>query len=115
MVIFDGMADRPIPEFGNQTPLEVARKPCMDELAERGICGLMDTLEPGLPPGSDTAHLALLGYNPFEVYTGRGPFEAAGAGLELRAGDIAFRANYATVDRGLVVKDRRAGRNRGTE
>lgn len=70
----------------------------------------MDTIAPGVPPGSDTAHLALLGYDPFEVYTGRGPFEAAGAGIELHPGDVAFRANYATVDDALVVKDRRAGR-----
>lgn len=109
-VICDGMADRPVPELGNRTPLEVARKPNMDELARRGVCGLMDTIAPGIPPGSDTAHLALLGYDPFEVYTGRGPFEAAGAGLELKPGDIALRANFATVDKKLVVLDRRAGR-----
>jgi len=110
VVICDGMADRPVPELGNRTPLEAARKPNMDELARRGICGLMDTIAPGIPPGSDTAHLALLGYDPFEVYTGRGPFEAAGAGLELKAGDIALRVNFATVDDELVVRDRRAGR-----
>ena len=110
MVICDGMADRPVPGLGGRTPLEVARKPNMDELARRGICGLMDTIAPGIPPGSDTAHLALLGYDPFEVYTGRGPFEAAGAGLKLEAGDIALRVNFATVDDKLVVRDRRAGR-----
>ena len=115
MVICDGMADRPVPELGDRTPLEAARKPNMDELARRGICGLMDTIAPGLPPGSDAAHLALLGYDPFEVYTGRGPFEAAGAGIALEAGDIALRANYATVDRRLIVKDRRAGRIQKTE
>ena len=110
MLIGDGMADRPVPELNNRTPLEAARKPNMDKLAQRGICGLMDTIAPGIPPGSDTAHLALLGYDPFEVYTGRGPFEAAGAGIDMRPGDIAFRINYATVDDDLVVKDRRAGR-----
>jgi len=110
MLICDGMADRPVPELNNRTPLEAARKPNMDKLAQRGICGLMDTIAPGIPPGSDTAHLALLGYDPFEVYTGRGPFEAAGAGIDLLPGDVAFRANYATVDDNLVIRDRRAGR-----
>lgn len=110
MLICDGMADRQVAKLGNRTPLEAARTPNMDKLAKRGVCGLMDTIAPGVPPGSDTAHLALLGYDPFEVYTGRGPFEAAGAGIELHPGDVAFRANYATVDDALVVKDRRAGR-----
>ncbi|MDH5686102.1 MAG: 2,3-bisphosphoglycerate-independent phosphoglycerate mutase [Hadesarchaea archaeon] len=115
MLICDGMADRPVPELGNLTPLEAAQKPNMNGIARRGICGLMDTIAPGVPPGSDTAHLALLGYDPFEVYTGRGPFEAAGAGIDLRAGDIAFRVNYATIDEKLIVKDRRAGRIQDTK
>ena len=110
MLICDGMADRQVAKLGNRTPLEAARTPNMDKLAKQGICGLMDTIAPGVPPGSDTAHLALLGYDPFEVYTGRGPFEAAGAGIELHPGDVAFRGNYATVDDTLIVKDRRAGR-----
>ena len=115
MLICDGLADRPLPKLGNRTPLEIANKSNMDWLAKRGICGLIDTIAPGIPPGSDTAHLALLGYDPFETYTGRGPFEAAGAGVELQAGDVAFRANYATVDDDFIVKDRRAGRVHGTE
>ena len=115
LLICDGMADRPVPELANKTPLEIASKPNMDWLAKRGICGMMDTIAPGIPPGSDTAHLALLGYDPHEVYTGRGPFEAAGAGIELKAGDVAFRANYATVDNNLKITDRRAGRIQGTE
>lgn len=115
MLICDGMADRPVPELGGLTPLEAAKKPHMNEIAGRGICGLMDTIAPGVPPGSDTAHLALLGYDPFKHYTGRGPFEAAGAGIELRPGDIAFRVNFATVDDSMVVVDRRAGRIRETQ
>jgi len=110
VVICDGMADRPVPELANKTPLEIAHTPNLDWLAKHGVCGIMDTIEPGVPPGSDTAHLALLGYNPFEVYTGRGPFEAAGAGIDLDPGDIAFRANFATVDDSGVITDRRAGR-----
>ena len=115
MIISDGVADRPVPELNNRTPLQVARKPNMNELAKRGICGLMHTIAPGVAPGSDTAHLALLGYDPFKVYTGRGPFEAAGAGIRLKPGDIAFRVNYATVNDNLIVRNRRAGRIRDTQ
>ncbi len=115
MLICDGMADRPVKELAYKTPLEIANKPNMDWLAKRGISGIMDTIATGVIPGSDTAHLALLGYDPYESYTGRGPFEAAGAGIDLKAGDIAFRANYATVNDKLVITDRRAGRIHGTE
>jgi 2,3-bisphosphoglycerate-independent phosphoglycerate mutase len=110
LIICDGMADRPVKSLGYKTPLEVAKKPNMDRIASEGICGMMYAIAPGIPPGSDTAHLAILGYDPYQVYTGRGPFEAAGAGLELQPGDIAFRANYASVNENLVVTDRRAGR-----
>jgi len=65
---------------------------------------------PGVPPGSDTSHLALLGYDPRLVYTGRGPFEAAGVGIEVQRGDVAFRCNFATVDDNMKLIDRRAGR-----
>ncbi len=114
VLITDGLADRPVEALGWKTPLEVARKPNLDEIAKRGISGLMYTIAPGVPPGSDTAHLALFGYDPYEVYTGRGPFEAAGAGIDMKPGDIAFRVNYATVDDNLVIKDRRAGRIQDT-
>lgn len=110
LVVCDGLADRPMRELGDLTPLEAARKPIMDEIAKRGICGLMDPIAPGIAPGSDTAHLSLLGYDPFEVYSGRGPFEAAGAGIDLKPRDIAFRVNFSTVDEKLILKDRRAGR-----
>ena len=110
LIICDGMADRPVKTLGGKTPLEVAEKPNMDQIASEGICGMMYAIGPGIPPGSDTSHLAILGYEPRQVYTGRGPFEAAGAGLQLKPGDVAFRANYASVDENLVVTDRRAGR-----
>ncbi len=110
LVICDGMGDRPVEQLKGMTPLEAADIPNMDRLAKEGQTGLMDVIAPGIAPGSDTAHLALLGYDPLEVYTGRGPFEAAGNGMELRKGDVAFRCNFATVDDGLVVTDRRAGR-----
>ena len=115
MLVCDGMADRPIEDFGGKTPLEVSMKENMDAIAARGICGIMDPIAPGVRVGSDTTHLALLGYDPYMYYTGRGPFEALGAGLEVRKGDVAFRVNFATVDEDMVVKDRRAGRiNKGT-
>lgn len=82
----------------------------MDEIAREGVCGLMDILAPGVRPGSDVAHLALLGYDPFVYYTGRGVFEAAGSGLKVGPNDVAFRCNFATVDENGVVVDRRAGR-----
>jgi len=112
LIVGDGMADRFDPDRG-ETPLQAADVPNMDELARRGSTGLMDPIRAGVRPGSDTAHLALLGYDPFEVYPGRGPLEALGAGVEVRPGDVAFRCNFATVreENGeLIVEDRRAGR-----
>lgn len=110
LVIADGMADRPIKELGFKTPLESAVKPNLDCVAKKGICGIMDPIAPGTPPGSDTATLALLGYDPSKVYSGRGALEAEGSGVEVLPGDVAFRSNFATVNDDLVVLDRRAGR-----
>lgn len=116
LVICDGMADRPSDALKGMTPLEAAEAPTMDRLARDGQIGLMDVIAPGVVPGSDTAHLALLGYDPMKVYTGRGPFEAAGEGVEVRKGDVAFRCNFATVDGRMSVIDRRAGRiSEGTD
>jgi 2,3-bisphosphoglycerate-independent phosphoglycerate mutase len=112
MVILDGLADRPVAELGNKTPLQAAKKPHLNWFAKNGKCGLLDPIAPGIRPGSDTSHLALLGYDPEEVYTGRGPYEAAGVGLSLEEGDVAFRCNFGTVDENGIVKDRRAGRIR---
>lgn len=110
LVIMDGVADRSVSEFEGRTPLEVASHPNLDWFAKYSVCGLMDTISPGVRPGSDTAHLALLGYDPYKVYTGRGPFEAAGVGLTGKKGDVAFRCNFATVNDKFEVIDRRAGR-----
>lgn len=110
LVIADGMADRPIEELGWRTPLEAARKPSMNKIAKAGICGILDPLSPGTPPGSDAATLALLGYDALKVYSGRGALEALGSGVRVLPGDVAFRCNFATVDKNLVVLDRRAGR-----
>jgi len=110
LLIGDGLGDRPVAELGGKTPLEAAVKPNMDKLAAQGECGIMDPIAPGVRAGSDTSHLALLGYDPYQCYTGRGPFEAAGIGMDVQRGDVAFRCNFTTVDENLVVIDRRAGR-----
>lgn len=110
MVIADGMADRPVKELGWKTPLEAARRPSLNEIAKTGICGIVDPISPGVPPGSDAATLALLGYDALRVYTGRGALEALGSGVSVLPGDVAFRCNFATVDGNMVVHDRRAGR-----
>jgi len=110
LLIGDGLGDRPVAELGGKTPLEAAVKPNMDKLAAQGECGIMDPIAVGVRAGSDTSHLALLGYDPYECYTGRGPFEAAGIGMDVQRGDVAFRCNFTTVDSDMVVVDRRAGR-----
>lgn len=110
IIVLDGLADRPVALLGNKTPLQEAKTPNLDWFAENGMCGIMDPIAPGIRPGSDTSHLAILGYDPHKVYTGRGPFEAAGVGLALEPGDVAFRCNFGTIDEKGVVRDRRAGR-----
>lgn len=110
LLIADGLGDRPIKELGDKTPLEAADKPNLNRLATEGECGLMDPIGPGVRAGSDTSHLAILGYDPYKYYTGRGPFEAAGIGMDVKKGDVAFRCNFSTVDKNMVVIDRRAGR-----
>ena len=114
-IICDGMGDRPIPKFENQTPLEAAETPNFDEMAKQGICGKMVVMGEGIVPHSDDAHLTLFGYDLEKHYPGRGPIEAAGIGFKLEEGDVAFRSNIGTVDKDWVVKDRRAGRIESTK
>jgi 2,3-bisphosphoglycerate-independent phosphoglycerate mutase len=109
-IVLDGVSDRPCPELGGTTPLAAAYTPVLDKLAAEGICGIMDTIAPGVRPGSDTAHLALLGYDPYKYYTGRGPLECEGSGIHMEPGMIGFRCNYATVSKDGLIIDRRAGR-----
>jgi len=108
LVIVDGLGDRVARE--GKTPLQLTKKPNLDELAREGSVGLMNALGPGVIPGSDTSHLAILGYEPSIYYKGRGPLEALGVGINLKEGDVAFRCNFATVDEELKIIDRRAGR-----
>lgn len=114
-IVLDGISDRPCPSLRGGTPLSSAKKPVLDKLAAEGICGIMDTIAPGIRPGSDTAHLALLGYDPYKYYTGRGPLECVGTGIDMKAGMIGFRCNYATLSPEGKVIDRRAGRIHDTE
>ncbi|MBA2868132.1 2,3-bisphosphoglycerate-independent phosphoglycerate mutase [Methanococcus maripaludis] len=110
--VVDGLGDRP--DKNGNTPLKEAKTPVMDRMAKEGICGLMNSVDIGVRPGSDTAHLALLGYDPYTTYTGRGPFEACGVGVTVKPGDIAFRCNFSSVDENFIVTDRRAGRIENT-
>jgi 2,3-bisphosphoglycerate-independent phosphoglycerate mutase len=103
VVVGDGMADYPIPELGNKTPLQAARKPNIDAIAAKGRCGLLKTVPDSLKPGSDVAILSVLGFSPEQYYTGRGAFEAAARGIELRDNDVAFRCNLVTEKDGVLV------------
>lgn len=91
------MADEPIEELGGKTPLEYAETPAMDDLAGRSQVGLVHTIPEGMKPGSDTANLAVLGYNPRQYYTGRSPLEALSIGVDMKEDDIALRTNLITL------------------
>jgi 2,3-bisphosphoglycerate-independent phosphoglycerate mutase len=108
VVIGDGMADYPISELGNITPLQAAHKPNIDAIAAKGQNGLLRTVPEDLNPGSDTAILSVLGYDPRRFCTGRGPLEAAARGIELKENDTAFRCNLITEKDGILV-DHSAG------
>lgn len=97
VVIPDGMADYPVPELGNKTPLQAAHIPTFASLAAHGSVGMVKTIPEGLAPGSDTANLAVMGYDPLIYYSGRSPFEAISMGLELADTDVVFRCNVVTL------------------
>ncbi|WFR57833.1 cofactor-independent phosphoglycerate mutase [Anaerocolumna sp. AGMB13025] len=97
IILGDGMADEPIQELGGKTPLEYAVTPTMDLLAKKSEIGLCSTIPEGMKPGSDTANLSVLGYNPKQYYTGRSPLEALSIGVDMKPTDIALRCNIVTV------------------
>jgi len=103
VVIGDGMADYPLEELNNKTPLQSANIPNMDHVASKGVNGFLRTVPPHMEPGSDVANLAIMGYNPEKCYTGRGPLEAASIGIELENNDVAFRCNLITEENGLLA------------
>jgi len=97
VLVADGMADYPIKELDGRTPLEVARTPNMDFIARHGRLGRIKTIPDKMSPASDVANISILGYDPKQYYTGRGPLEAANLGIELESQDVAFRCNLITV------------------
>jgi 2,3-bisphosphoglycerate-independent phosphoglycerate mutase len=103
LLVPDGMADDPIAELGGRTPMAVAHTPHMDELARTGTMGLVRTVPEGMPPGSDVANLAVLGYDPAAVYSGRSPLEAANIGVDLGPQDVAYRCNFVTITDGVMM------------
>jgi 2,3-bisphosphoglycerate-independent phosphoglycerate mutase len=107
IILGDGMADEPIKELGGKTPLEYAVTPAMDLLAKKSEIGLCSTIPEGMKPGSDTANLSVLGYNPRQYYTGRSPLEALSIGVDMKPTDIALRCNLVTVsDDGLPYDEK---------
>jgi 2,3-bisphosphoglycerate-independent phosphoglycerate mutase len=105
----DGLGGLPRPETG-KSELETARIPNLDRLAAQGACGLLRHVAPGITPGSGPGHLGLFGYDPLQYMVGRGVLEGLGIEFDLRAGDVAARGNFCTVDAAGLITDRRAGR-----
>jgi 2,3-bisphosphoglycerate-independent phosphoglycerate mutase len=97
VVLGDGMADEPIEALGNKTPLEYAKTPALDRLSKEAEIGLVHTIPEGMKPGSDTANLSVLGYDPKKYYSGRSPLEALSIGVPMKDTDIALRCNIVTL------------------
>ena len=97
VVLGDGMADEPIEALGGKTPLEYADTPAMDRLSKLSEIGLVHTIPEGMKPGSDTANLSVLGYDPERYYSGRSPLEALSIGVPMKDTDVALRCNIVTI------------------
>ena len=106
VVLGDGMADYPIPELGNKTPLQAARKPGMDFVARNGLLGLVHTIPDNVSTGSDTANMSALGFDPMAYYTGRAPIEAVSMGISLGDSDIAYRCNLVNLSGAKKYEDK---------
>ncbi len=108
IILGDGMADYPLEQIDNKTPLMAAHKPAIDKLAKMGVCGMFKTVPDDMPPGSEVANLAVLGYDVRKVYQGRGVLEAAAMGVELKPDDLAMRCNLICLENDLI-KNHSAG------
>ncbi|MDD6356166.1 MAG: cofactor-independent phosphoglycerate mutase [Oscillospiraceae bacterium] len=97
VVLYDGMADYPVPALDGKTPMMCAKKPNMDYLAQRAEVGLIRTVAPGLKPGSDVANMSVMGFDPMKFYTGRSPLEAASIGIDMKPTDVSMRTNLVTL------------------
>lgn len=97
VVLYDGMADYPVPALGGKTPMMCADKPNMDYLAQRSEVGLIKTVADGLKPGSDVANMSVMGFDPMKFYTGRSPLEAASIGIDMKPSDVSLRCNLVTL------------------
>lgn len=97
VVLYDGMADYPVPSLDGKTPMMVAKKPNMDYLAQRAEVGLIRTVAEGLKPGSDVANMSVMGFDPMKFYTGRSPLEAASIGIDMKPTDVSLRCNLVTL------------------
>ena len=106
LLLADGMADWPIPSLENKTPMMVAKKTNMNNLAYQGKIGLCQTVPEGFAPGSDVANLSALGYPPQEFYTGRSSLEALSVGVAMTEGDISLRANLVTLSMETDYQDK---------
>lgn len=106
IVVLDGMADRPIPALSNRTPMEAAKKPCMDKLASLGTVGTVSNVPVGMVPESDTANLAILSYDPKVFSKGRSPLEAMSMGLSMTPEDTAYRCNLVAISEEGAYEDR---------
>ncbi len=107
LFIGDGMADNPVPELGGKTPLEYADIPNIDKLAGKGVVGSVKTVPPGLPAGSDTAILSILGCDISKSYSGRAPLEAAASNIFLDPGNVAYRCNLVCIEDGDMPYEKR--------
>ena len=107
VVLGDGMADWPLESLNGGTPLSCAETPAMDELAKMSEIGMVATIPEGMAPGSDTANLSVLGYDPKIYYSGRSPLEALNIGVDMQEGDVAIRANLVTLTQEENYEDKR--------
>lgn len=115
LVILDGIGDKPCKVLKGKTPLEAAKTPYLDSLTRQGNSGTVFPVGKDIAPESDVAVTALLGYDPYKYYTGRGPLESFGAGISFKQGNLALRTNFSTVNEDMTLLDRRAGRTLTTK